>query len=271
MPEGPEVRRSHEDVMSVIKGRAITGLEILGGRFQKKEPVGYSEVELPTTLIDGGVKGKFMWFEFGDRSTTMWVTLGMSGYWSAKPTPHAHFRIDYIDPNHSRQSVYFIDQRRFGTIKFSHNKSELEAKLKALGLDLLNEDPSLEEFKSALLKKPNRSVCEALMDQRTCAGVGNYIKCEVLYRSRVSPYRKVVDLSQTELAKLYSWTKKIIRASYVQGGASIRNYRRLTGEVGDFVFDFEVYAQKTDPKGNLVVREETPDKRTTHWVPEIQL
>lgn len=271
MPEGPEVRRSHEDVMRVIKGRTITDLKILGGRFEKKSPVGYDEVALPTTVVDGGVKGKFMWFEFGDNTTTMWVTLGMSGYWSLVKTPHAHFQIEFIDENNEPSSIYFIDQRRFGTIKFSHNKDELTTKLKTLGLDLLNEEPPLIEFIEKLNKKPKVSVCEALMDQRICAGVGNYIKCEVLYRSRISPYRKVQELSQSEFGKLYSWIRKIIRASYLQGGASIRNYRRLDGEIGDFVFDFEVYAQKKDPFGNDVVREETPDKRTTHWVPSRQL
>lgn len=271
MPEGPEVRRSHEDVMRVLKGRAITGLVILGGRFEKKAPVGYAEVQLPTTIVDGGVKGKFMWFELGDHDTTMWVTLGMSGYWSSYQTPHAHFRIDFMDSNNELNAVYFIDQRRFGTIKFSHNKTELAKKLKSLGLDLLNEEPEIEEFIEIISKKPERSVCEVLMDQRVCSGVGNYIKCEVLYRSRISPYRKVKDLSRSEFGKLYSWTKKIIKASYLQGGASIRNYRRLTGEIGDFVFEFEVYAQKQDPHGNPVVREETLDKRTTHWVPSLQL
>lgn len=270
MPEGPEVRRSHEDVMSVIKGRMITGLVILGGRFQKKSPVGYEELDLPTSVIGGGVKGKFMWFEFGDRSTTMWVTLGMSGYWSLIQEPHAHFRIDFIDSEHTPRSIYFIDQRRFGTIKFSHDRAELTKKLSSLGLDLLNEDPTVDEFIEKFLIRKKKTVCEAIMDQRICAGVGNYIKCEVLYRSRVSPYREVGDLTRVELAKIYSWTKKIIRASYLQGGASIRNYKRLDGELGDFVFDFEVYAQKTDPLGNPVVREETPDKRTTHWVPSIQ-
>jgi formamidopyrimidine-DNA glycosylase len=61
-----------------------------------------------------------------------------------------------------------------------------------------------------------------------------------------------------------------MRASYDQGGASIRNYRQVNGEPGDFTFEFEVYAQKLDPLGNIVIREETPDGRTTHWVPSLQ-
>lgn len=271
MPEGPEVRRSQEDVFEYIKDCTITKLEILGGRFAKKEPVGYQEVKLPTVLTGGGVKGKFMWFEFGDGSTTMWVTLGMSGYWSIHQTPHAHFRVEFIDQSNSLKSIYFIDQRRFGTIKFSTDRSELTKKLATLGLDLLNDDSvELSEFTEKLIKRKTKTVCEVLMDQRICAGIGNYIKCEVLYRARISPYRRVEDLSALDFKNLYEWSKRIIKASYLQGGASIRNYRRMTGEIGDFVFDFEVYSKRTDPFGNPVIREETLDKRTTHWVPVLQ-
>jgi len=42
------------------------------------------------------------------------------------------------------------------------------------------------------------------------------------------------------------------------------------GTKGDFKFNFQVYAQETDPAGRLVIRDKTPDGRTTHWVKEIQ-
>ena len=33
---------------------------------------------------------------------------------------------------------------------------------------------------------------------------------------------------------------------------------------------FHVYVRPKDPQGRTVIKEETPDGRTTHWVPEIQ-
>ena len=44
----------------------------------------------------------------------------------------------------------------------------------------------------------------------------------------------------------------------------------MTGETGDFVFEFEVYGKREDPHGNTVSREKTADGRTTHWVPSLQ-
>jgi formamidopyrimidine-DNA glycosylase len=152
-------------------------------------------------------------------------------------------------------------------------KSELSKKLESLGLDMLNDQTSsMYDFvrKVEIPKVQKKTVAEMLMNQSLFAGVGNYIKCEMLYRSKISPYRLVQDLTQDEICQLWNWGKLIMRASYDQGGASIRNYRQVNGEPGDFTFEFEVYAQKLDPLGNIVIREETPDGRTTHWVPSLQ-
>lgn len=265
MPEGPEVRRVYEDLRQEIGESQVTQLQVFSGRFLKKRPICLDEVILPSRVIDGGVKGKFMWLEF-ESGSTMWITLGMSGYWSTELDKHAHFGIGLEDD----RPLYFVDQRRFGTLRFSQNRKDLVAKLNQLGLDLLNDEVDFEDFKNLVGKRQNKSICEVLMDQRICAGVGNYIKCEVLYRSKISPYRLVKDLTNTDYANLFNWIKLIMAASYTQGGASIRNYRRVNGESGNFVFEFEVYSQKIDPVGNQVVREETPDGRTTHWVPSEQ-
>ena len=266
MPEAPEVRRVYEDLRQEIGDSAVTQLQVFGGRFLKKRPTGIDEVKLPSRVVGGGVKGKFMWLEF-ETGATMWITLGMSGYWSTESDKHAHFGIG-LDND---RALYFVDQRRFGTLKFSHNRAELYKKLRGLGLDLLNNpEASLIDFTRAMMKHYNKPICEVLMNQGTCAGVGNYIKCEALYRARISPHRLVNDIKASEFSVLYRLIREIMQASYRQGGASIRNYQRVGGELGEFVFEFEVYAQKTDPHGNVVTRELTTDGRTTHWVPSLQ-
>jgi formamidopyrimidine-DNA glycosylase len=267
MPEGPECRRVYEGISKFSQTKTITQFEVLGGRFLKRAPDLEVKPSVPIRVIGGGVKGKFIWLEFNDE-TCLWITLGMSGYWSAEQEKHSHFKIGFDDGT----ALYFVDQRRFGTLKFTKN-SDLPKKLESLGLDMLNDDrASMYDFvrKTELKKVQNKTVAEFLMDQSVFAGVGNYIKCEMLYRSRVSPYRLVKDLKQEDICQLWNWGKLIMRASYEQGGASIRNYRQVNGESGSFTFEFEVYSQKHDPLGNPVVREETADGRTTHWVPSLQ-
>ena len=268
MPEGPECKRVSVGLLENSLSREISEFEVLGGRFLKKSPMLEISPAVPNSVISGGVKGKFIWLELMNEEF-LWITLGMSGFWSTELQPHSHFRIGFSDGG----SLYFVDQRRFGTLKFVQGRASLDKKLATLGLDMLNDtSASMYDFvrKTEIKKVQNRTAAEFLMDQSVFAGIGNYIKCEMLYRARISPYRLVRDLTQDEICQLWNWGKLIMRASYAQGGASIRNYRQVTGEAGSFVFDFEVYSKKFDPLGNAVVREETADGRTTHWVPELQ-
>lgn len=266
MPEGPECRRVYEGLANEIASKKLTKVNILGGRFLKKSPVGLAELILPSTVVGGGVHGKFIWLEF-EENQTMWITLGMSGYWSKEQRPHSHISLEFEDGT----QLFFVDQRRFGTIKFA-DKTELDKKLQSLGIDPLN-DRTLSVYSAIrkFEKVPNKTIAEALMNQSLFAGIGNYIKCEVLYRSRISPHRLVKDLTDNEISLIWNWTKLIMDSSYAQGGASIRNYRQINNEPGSYVFEFEVYAQSVDPFSNRVVREITKDGRTTHWVPEVQL
>ena len=265
MPEGPECRRVYEGLRNYTINRKLTKVEILGGRFIKTPPVGLDALELPLEVVGGGVKGKFIWLEL-EGAMSIWITLGMSGFWSIYQKPHAHIKLVFDDG----LELFFIDQRRFGTLKFA-SKVDLDAKLKTLGVDALNDtSATVYDTIRAFERVPNKTIVEALMDQRLFAGIGNYIKCEMLYRTKISPHRLVKDLTDNEIQLLWDYSKLISRSSYAQGGASIRNYQQVTGETGDFVFEFEVYAQVQDPQGNTVIREKTADGRTTHWVPSLQ-
>lgn len=265
MPEGPECRRVYEGLRNHCMNKKLVKVEVLGGRFIKTPPVGLESLELPLEVVGGGVKGKFIWLEL-EGAMSIWITLGMSGFWSVYQKNHAHIKFSFDDG----LELFFVDQRRFGTLKFAP-KLELDTKLKSLGVDALNDtEASVYDTLRAFERVPNKTVVEALMDQRLFAGIGNYIKCEMLYRSRISPHRLVKDLTDNEIQLLWDYSKLISRASYAQGGASIRNYQQVTGESGDFVFEFEVYGKSEDPQGNIVVREKTTDGRTTHWVPSLQ-
>lgn len=271
MPEGPEVRRVFHDMLSEITGNTVVEMNILGGRFLKKAPVGFDGMVYPATLVNAGVRGKFMWFRFNE-TTSMWITLGMSGTWSTEPNKHAHFEIKLSNG----KSLYFVDPRRFGTIRFSHDLSELDKKLASMGMDLLNDGIDTinlvrsKKFGDSLSKHRNKTVAELLMNQSVLAGVGNYIKCEALYACKVSPFAVVGKLSTMQMLKIFKTIRKIMHDSYQQGGATIRDYKRVNGDSGNFAFSFKVYGKKTDPLGNEVIREKTFDGRTTHWVPSEQ-
>jgi formamidopyrimidine-DNA glycosylase len=152
------------------------------------------------------------------------------------------------------------------------DQAEVDRRMSQFGPDLLNEQVTLGMFYERLSLKKNleKTIAEVLMDQRVLAGIGNYLKAEVLYHSRVSPWRKVKDLADEEVVDLHDNAVRLINLSYNMGGATIQNYRQPDDSGGLYSRRFAVYGQEADPHGNAVIREKTPEGRTTHWVPELQ-
>lgn len=265
MPEGPECRRISQNLADFSTGKTITAITALSGRYVKKPIEGLSNVKLPAKVEGWGVKGKFIFAQLeGDQY--IWNTLGMSGSWRTERTSHSRVMIEFQNGD----VMYFTDARNFGTLKLVHSKDETVKKLDTLGPDMLFEDVPDDVFAKQLMKMKNKTVCEAIMSQSVISGVGNYLKADSLWLAKISPHRKVMQLTSMEMSTLNSSIKKVIRASYQSGGATIKSYADMTGNVGQYSSRFLVYSRGTDMHGNKVVREETPDGRTTHWCPDIQ-
>jgi formamidopyrimidine-DNA glycosylase len=162
--------------------------------------------------------------------------------------------------------LHFNDPRHFGTLKFVRAEDEHKKKLATLGPDMLSTPPvTADLFAQNVLKKPVRTIAEALMDQKTVSGVGNYIKAEALFRSGISPWRLVTDISPEEYVRLASDVTAVCKESYASQGASIRTYKTVEGHIGTTQFNFRVYSRKQCPSGHEVKSETTPEGRTSWW------
>ncbi|MEH3115675.1 DNA-formamidopyrimidine glycosylase family protein [Pedobacter terrae] len=95
-----------------------------------------------------------------------------------------------------------------------------------------------------LKEKPQALVCDVLLDQQIFSGVGNIIKNEVLYRTRIHPLAKIENLSPAKL-------------------------KALVNEARNYSFDFlkwkkenmlskhwEIYNQQTCPLKHQVLKKE---------------
>src|SRR5439155_1102500 len=64
-----------------------------------------------------------------------------------------------------------------------------------------------------MLARTRRSMKEALMDQRTLAGLGNIQVSESLYRARIDPQRPALSLTRAETERLASAIGDSLRAT----------------------------------------------------------
>lgn len=276
MPEVAELKHSRDLIRSAVGGRWVTRFQLTpGSRFSKRVPDGFEKFQsfLPARVSGVDTRGKFMWWTFENRSGEtfrMWCTYGMSGSWSTRNSKHTGATVTFHDLDGTPRMLHFNDPRHFGTLKFVKSEVEHNKKLATLGPCILESQVTPEIFAERLLRKPRRTISEALLDQSGVAGVGNYIRAECLHRSGISPWREVENIKPDEWRSLCRETLAVVQESYRNQGATISTYRTMDGEPGEMQFFFRVYAKETCPKGHAVKRETTPEGRTAHWCPTCQ-
>lgn len=273
MPEGPEVKLSSDLIRPLVVGKKIVDVYVGdASRYKHENPEGFNDfkkalVNSEIKVDDISVRGKFMYWTFSNGWYLM-NTFGMSGQWSPVAGKHPCFFIEFEDGT----EMVFNDPRHFGTIKLTNNNRELDKKIQELGWDPLAMplDKNL-RWVTHMLSKSTKSIAEVLMNQSVFSGVGNYIRAEALYLAKLSPWRKANKLSQDEIKTLCQSIVDVMKESYDHQGATIHTYKTVYGEEGNYSTQFKVYGQPKDPEGRKIIKEQTPDKRTIHWCPEIQV
>jgi endonuclease-8 len=147
------------------------------------------------------------------------------------------------------------------TVELFEQRAEgLHPALSRLGPDLLK-DPFDDAEALRRLRDPSRSersIAEALLDQRALAGIGNEVKNEALWQARVSPWTLVRDLDEATLDELVRIARDVLREGAVTGRRPRHVYRR---------------AARPCPRCGAIIRVEHQGRdlpRLTFWCPSCQ-
>lgn len=284
MPEGVEVKLSADLIRPLVVNTYPIFFTVGDkSRYAKKNPDGYdefmeffnSEGRSDFQVLDIKTRGKFMYWTLSN-DWYLFCTFGMSGQWATEAGKHPCFTVSYTPTafTSSLLSLVFNDPRHFGTIKFIKGKEKLRAKLNELGWDPLQDglkDEKWTNFVINTLARTNKPIAQVLMDQGVFAGVGNYIRAEALYLSKMSPWRPSNQLKKDEILSLCQAVVDVMQESYAHQGATISTYKDAYGAEGKYSSCFKVYGKKKDPLGNDIIKQDTPDNRTIHWCPTIQV
>ena len=100
------------------------------------------------------------------------------------------------------------------------------------------------------------------MDQKYFPGVGNYIKSEGLYLSRIHPEEKWKNLKSRKINLLIKNLQKVMYASYKTGGAELKDFKNPFNQSE---FKLRVYGKKLTDKENPVTSLLTSDSRKS-WI-----
>jgi DNA-formamidopyrimidine glycosylase len=287
MPEGPEVTTIARQLNGVVQNKTIEDIEILSGRYTKKEPDGFVDFRDwavnydPQTVLGISNKGKFIYWVMN--SGVIFSGLGMTGTYKTQANKYARVRWLFTD----QSEIYYCDMRNFGTLKFFSRALFMEAlnrKLAEIGPDMLNAPCSIEEWLKICYKRSKDTLVKFLMEQKNVSGVGNIYKSESLFLARLHPAKTIQECSERELRQLYHAVCKVLQNSFETGGATIKNYSDLYNNQGKYVAfpsqakdmtkartGIMVYSQSEDPYGNPVKKLHLNDNRTTYFSPEVQI
>jgi len=249
MPELPEVSLMVDKVRKKFEGCLLKRIRVVSGRYMNREIKGI-DIFKKGVISNIGNKGKFIYIVLHN-GVTLWLTLGLSGLF----TDH---KDEYTRIKFTTDCGYFYlnDMRNFGTLSINSIKS-LEKKLKRLGPDPLHEIITYKDFRARYLKqKQDQRIGDLLLKQEFIAGIGNYLRAEILYKARVSPHCKLNMIPESYLKKIHKLILSVIKDSY-----------KYQAKYGLHTNKFSVYRQRFDPHNRPVIGEPFKNKRTMWWVP----
>ena len=77
----------------------------------------------------------------------------------------------------------------------------LDKKLASIAPDIM--DMKIEVFTDIINRYPNKLIGLALMNQKIISGIGNYLRADILWMAKVSPFRHIKDLESTDINRIY--------------------------------------------------------------------
>lgn len=259
MPELPEVETLRRQLERAIKGKTIAQVEVLRQKSFKgdqKALVGKQVQKIerqakvliirlahgfPAVLVHLKMTGQLIYQPLtinhqssrivGGHPTPDWV--------GELPSKHTRVILTFKDGS----KLFFNDMRVFGWLKVIDNQKQLEKELEsAQGVEPLTEEFTVENFQEKL-RRTDRAVKLALMDQKLIAGVGNIYANDALWDARIDPKKPAKKLTDEEIKSLKRSVEKVIKKGIKYGGASESDYRQLNGLGGSYQKHFLVYKQ----------------------------
>ena len=246
MPELPEVETIARELNAALPGRRIRTVRVF-----RADALGGVPVRRFRAALEGEAfervsrRGKFLVFHLQPRRYLV-GHLRMTGKFAVsprlpKPLPYHRAWFELEDGG----VLIFQDLRCFGTLAVVDELAAHPA-LAALGLE-----PFSRRFTARWLGRAlgasRTPLKHWLMDQSKLAGLGNIYVAEILYAARLSPLRRSDALSRPEVGRLYRATRRTLRKAIHKSGTTIRDFRRVDEQTGEFQNFLRVYGKAGEP------------------------
>ena len=256
MPELPEVEIVKQSLKKKVKNKIIQKVVVKNRNLRFKIHSKFEKHLYKKKIIKVERFSKYLIIIFEDKSGFI-LHLGMSGtvhlYHKNKkniltntsfynslllPSKHNHVEIHF-------KKIIFIynDPRRFGYFSTFNNQIELKKKFNHFGPEPFSKSFNV-DYIIRYLKNKEKNIKSFLLDQKFISGIGNIYASEILYFSKIKPARKAKSLTIDEYKRIFLYSKLVLKMAIKKGGSSIRDFKNISGKMGTFQKNFNVYQRE---------------------------
>ena len=257
MPELPEVEIVKQSLSQNIQQKKIQKVIIKNRNLRFKIPSKFEQLLKNKLIIKVSRFSKYLIFNFSDRSFCL-VHLGMSGtihlikknnlnnftntsFYNSSNLPKKH---NHVEIRFKNLKIIYNDPRRFGFFRYIKNEQELKKKFEHLG-----PEPFFKEFNLKYLmnyfENKKKDIKSFLLDQKFVSGIGNIYASEILFLCKINPKKEAFKLTKKEGKKIISFSKIVLNKAIKKGGSSIRDFKNILGENGNYQKEFKVYQKES--------------------------
>lgn len=216
MPEGPEVRREADQIGAVLNGQILSEVEFGLSRLQRFAPA------LQGQRVDSVTsRGKAMLVHF-DNGLTLFSHNQLYGKWmvrkrGALPRTRRSLRVALHTDSHSAllysaSNIDVLDEAGLASHAF----------LLRLGPDVLDSNLQWQSIVTRLQDRAwcGRSLAALYLEQQFLAGIGNYLRSEILFAARLAPLARPRQVPNGQLGKLARETLRLSQRAYRTAGVT---------------------------------------------------
>lgn len=272
MPEGPEILTMSKSLHTAMSEKYIFNISY----DDKLKCNGLDKLETPIKVSKVSSYGKkiIIHFEHPTENTCLIIAPLMTGIFTREPSKHNHAKFDIVSSIDKKieiieDTIYYSDVRCFGLWNYTSNTDEYNSVLKKVGLDILKNTVSIDDWDLKVKKYGRKSIREVLMNQSIYSGIGNYLVSDICYVSRVHPHELLRNLDKEKTNSIFENIKNIMWESVEHGGMSMRDYKDLDGKLG--TYNTRIYGKKTTAEGYNVIPINSPDGRVSWVAQDVQI
>ena len=256
MPELPEVEIVRQSLNKKIKQKKVKKVIIRNRNLRIKIPLNFSSYFFNKKIIKVGRFSKYL-IIYLPKDNYCLIHLGMSGtihivnnksvnkytntsFYNSPFLPKKHNHVELVFENFK---IIYNDPRRFGFFQLLKSNSDLVKRFNHLGPEPFDKNFNL-NYVCNFFKGKNKDIKNFLLDQKFVSGIGNIYASEILFLSKINPFKKAKLLSKKECQKIIINSRKILLKAISMGGSSIRDFKDTLGLKGGYQNEFKVYQQE---------------------------